>query len=96
MPIKIRTQNKTLQTLKYICKKKKRPERGTFILHHERLYFNQETAKRLRNLKFTHCLHIVQSLFPRPKEALKGQHFSSQWLKLLDIIVSKVNKKLSS
>lgn len=71
MPIKIRTQNKNLQTLKYIYKKGLKEELLICIMRN----YNWETGKRLRNLKFAHCLHIVQSLFPRPKETLKGQQF---------------------
>ena len=77
----------TLQSLKQ-CICRIRPERNTFLLHHDnaRPHCSAHTLDATTSLKFTVVLHPPYSpdlapsdfwLFPKLKEMLKGQHFSS-------------------
>jgi len=64
-----------------------RPERNTFLLHHNaRPHCSAQTQDAMISLKFSVVLHPPYSpdlapsdfwLFPKLKEMLKGQHFSS-------------------
>ena len=77
----------TLRSLKeHICRI--RPERNKFILHHDNAspHCSAQTQDAMTSLKFTLVSHPPYSpdlaspdlwLFPKLKETLKGQHFSS-------------------
>jgi histone-lysine N-methyltransferase SETMAR len=77
----------TLRSLKQRIRRI-RPERNTFLLHHDnaRPHCSAQTQDAVTSLKFTVVLHPSYSpdlapsdfwLFPKLKETLKGQHFSS-------------------
>jgi len=77
----------TLRSLKQRIRRI-RPERNTFLLHHDsaRPHCSAETQDAMTSLKFTAVPHPPYSpdlappdfwLFPKLKETLKGQHFSS-------------------
>ena len=77
----------TLWTLKQRIRRT-RPERNTFLSHHDnaRPHCSAQTQDAMTSLKFTVVPHPPYSpdlapsdfwLFPKLKETLKGQHFSS-------------------
>jgi len=77
----------TLRSLKP-CIRRIRSERNTFLLHHDnaRPHYSAQTQDAMTSLKFTVVPHPPYSpdlapsdfwLFPKLKQTLKGQHFSS-------------------